>query len=303
MKNARYIASLPKSVRKLTGPARRIDCVRRIALVALCGCGRIDFDPLSGSDGSPGTNLALEVGAPAGVYALIGNPALLHLSAYTIEMWISRTGPGTSSDTGQPGAGINPIIPLLAKGKGESESPTVDINYFVGLVPDAGYVAAADFEEGPTGPGPSNNHPIMGTTPVNMDGWHHVAITLDGLDWRLYLDTNLEAEKTFGQLTPPAATSDVNAVLGSSMRSTGLLVGSFDGYIDEVRIWDHALTQTDISDGFHRVVTSAPGLVARWGCDEGAGTTLHDSTPNALDASLAPAGAAVTWVAGAPIGP
>ena len=39
-----------------------------------------------------------------------------------------------------------------------------------------------------TGATPSLNHPIIGTTVVTSNVWHHAAATYDGTTWRLYLD-------------------------------------------------------------------------------------------------------------------
>src|SRR2546428_2356758 len=55
----------------------------------------------------------------------------LGVSAFTLETWFMRTGTGTSTTTGT--GGIADAIPLLTKGRAESEGSNVDMNYFLGI--------------------------------------------------------------------------------------------------------------------------------------------------------------------------
>ena len=60
--------------------------------------------------------------------------------------------------------------------------------------------------------------------------------------------------------------------------------------IDEVRIWDHARTPTEILEDYDAQVASAPGMVHRWSLNEGyrndggglrgnaANGTIHNAT-------------------------
>lgn len=62
----------------------------------------------------------------------------------------------------------------------------------------------------------------------------------------------------------------------------------FDGEMAEVRIWDHCLSAEEINADthFYTVSPSAEGLIAYWKLDDGAGTTLKDSSPNGNDLTL-----------------
>ena len=44
--------------------------------------------------------------------------------------------------------------------------------------------------------------------------------------------------------------------------------------MDEARIWNVARTQTEILSTINQQITSGTGLLARWGMNEGAGTTI-----------------------------
>ena len=61
-----------------------------------------------------------------------------------------------------------------------------------------------------------------------------------------------------------------------------------DGEMSEVRIWDHCLTADEINapNHFYVVDPKSEGLIAYWKMDDGAGTTLKDSSPNGNDLTL-----------------
>jgi hypothetical protein len=54
---------------------------------------------------------------------------------------------------------------------------------------------------------------------------------------------------------------------------------SFDGKIDEVRIWNVARTQTQIQGYMNQSLSgNEPGLIGYWRFDEGTGTTVIDAS-------------------------
>ena len=184
-------------------------------------------DPPGGSCNPPGTALDFD-GVDDRV--TMGQAPSLGLSQMTLEAWIKRTGTGQSTSSGSGGV---TAIPLIAKGRGEADGDTRDCNYFFGIRSTDG-VLAADFEDMATG----GNHPVVGTTPVSSDVWHHVAVTYDGTTWRLYLDGQLDA--TLAANATPRFDSIQHFGLGTAMNSTGVAAGFFDGVIDEARVWNHA---------------------------------------------------------------
>ena len=191
----------------------------------------------------------------------------LGLAEFTIEFWFQRSGTGQTANTGTGGfVGI----PLVTKGRGEAENSNLDMNYFVGIR-DSDDVIAADFEEAGTGPEPGLNHPVFGTTTISNGVWYHVAATYDGSDWNLYLNGQLDGTVNVGR--EPRADSIQHFGVGTAFNSSGSASGRFQGIIDEVRVWDRALSQSEILAGINSEITSASGLVGRWGLNEGSGTT------------------------------
>lgn len=227
-----------------------------------------------GAGGAPGCNppgTALDFDG-TNDHVTMGQAPSLGVAQLTLEAWIKRTGTGQSTSSGSGGV---TAIPLIAKGRGEADGDTRDCNYFFGIRSTDG-VLAADFEDMATG----GNHPVAGGTPVSMNAWHHVAVTYDGATWRLYLDGQLDA--TLAANATPRFDSIQHFGLGTAMNSTGVAAGFFDGLIDEARVWNHARSAAQIQAGMTAPITSATGLVGRWGLDEGSGTQATNSagSPN-----------------------
>jgi hypothetical protein len=231
--------------------------------------------------------------AGAGTHVTFGAAPALGLPQFTIECWFRRDGAGTVTNTGTGGVFA---LPLVTKGRAEAEGSTVDMNWFLGIK-DTANVLAADFEEGAGGATPGLNHPILGTTPITSGVWHHAAATYDGTSWRLYLDGVLDGTLAVGQ--PPQSASIQHAALATAMNSTGVAGGAFDGALDEVRVWDSARSLAQLRSTIDlRLDTPQPGLVARWGLDEGTGTAVFSSAGTPVTGTLV--GSAYTRVACAP---
>jgi hypothetical protein len=205
------------------------------------------------------------------------NPAL-KLATFTLECWFKREAGGVGAGTGSGGV---TAIPLIAKGRGEADTPAnINCNYFMGIDVTSGKLAA-DFEDANTG----LNHPAVGQAVIPVGVWQHAAVTFDGTSWTLYLNGKEEATvSTEGQI--PQNLSIQHAGLGTAMNSTGAREGYFHGQMDEVRIWNTARDLNEIQSTLNSQVSSAPGLVARYAMDETSGTSLHSSAGIAIDGSL-----------------
>jgi len=212
-------------------------------------------------------------------YVNFGNPASLNLPQFTIETWFRRAGTGVGVNTGT--GGLVGAIPLVTKGRSEGDGPGLDINYFLGIS-STGYLAA-DFEEGATA-NPGLNHPLVGTTAIQNNIWYHAAVTYDGSVFHLYLNGNLEASATVNRV--PATDGTQNVAAGTTFSTAGTTAGYFAGQMDEVRIWNRGLSATEIQDNRFQELTSGSGLVARWGLNEGSGTTAANSVVGGAPGAL-----------------
>ena len=222
-------------------------------------------------------------------YVTFGPAPGLGSATFTIETWFKRTGAGVATSTGTGGISA---IPLVTKGRAEADGSNLDMNYFLGIRATDG-VLCADFEEGAAGAQPGLNHPVAGVTPIPNNVWMHAAATYDGVKWRLYLNGALEAELIVNR--PPRADSIQHAALGSALTSTGAPAGFFAGVLDEARIWDYARSAQEIADNRNLEIQVAPGLLGRWGLEEGSGTVAADSSGSAIPGTLLNG---PLWVAG-----
>src|SRR5438876_3072332 len=168
------------------------------------------------------------------------------------------------------------------------------LNYFLGIRASDG-VLVADFEEGAGQPTPGLNHPVIGTSVVTSNVWHHAAVTYDGTTWRLFLDGNQDATLAVGR--SPRSDSIQYAALATAMDSTGTASGFFNGVLDEARVWNFARTQAEIDATKDIEVSSAAGLIGRWGMNEGSGTSVADSSGSGING---PAMNGPVWVPGFP---
>jgi hypothetical protein len=104
-------------------------------------------------------------------------------------------------------------------------------------------------------------------------GWSFISTVYDGTSVRLYVDGKLAATKP---------------VSGAIEHSTGdLRIGGnsiwgewFKGKIDNVRVYDRALSEPELSTDMGTAVTdgAVPGLVAAYTFDEGSGTGVADAS-------------------------
>lgn len=136
---------------------------------------------------------------------------------------------------------------------------------------------------------------VQDPTPLVANKWYHVAVTYDAATTTMSLYKN-------GILV--ASNSSI-----PNQAETELHIGSYQtsalmrGFIDEVRIWSVALSQSEIRDWMCRKVTSShpqyANLLAYYKADDGTGTNLVDSK-NTNDGTLV---GGTTWaVSGASIG-
>ena len=136
-------------------------------------------------------------------YVTFGDVSGLGLLTFTIETWLYWNGGGDTVFTGAGGLeGTNVAIPLVTKGRGEDDNSNLDMNYFFGL---SGVKLAADFEEDETVRNANGlNHPVIGSSAVTPNTWHHAAVTYDVGTGSSHLDGVLDKTLDLGATLWPA---------------------------------------------------------------------------------------------------
>ena len=131
--------------------------------------------------------------------------------------------------------------------------------------------------------GPGTWIAITGSNVINNNsGWVHIAYTRDGVgdNHEIYINGIPQI------ITTNPYTFINNNTSKEIGRGTNLLQ-NYDGQIDQVRIWDIALTQLEIQNYMDcSPQVNEVGLVGYWNFEEGSGTTAFDLTSNANNGTL-----------------
>ncbi|MEL7163546.1 MAG: LamG domain-containing protein, partial [Bacteroidota bacterium] len=119
---------------------------------------------------------------------------------------------------------------------------------------------------------------IAVTFAEDPEGWHHLAAVYAGGNLLVYVDGEFAASR--------AATLETEAALFHfGMGRDGS--APFRGGLDDVRIYDRYLTQTELLQTKDITASrTTPGLVAYWKCDEGIGGKIFDTAGGDIDGTL-----------------
>lgn len=130
----------------------------------------------------------------------------------------------------------------------------------------------------------------------------HVACTLYGDNWKLYIDGQEVATSMYKGYTEISnldgeipSTASAPLYIGAWFSSSGDGIGNdemmdfFSGIVDEVRIYNRALSEDEIKDLYINT-----GLVGYWNFDEGSGSTAYDGSGYSNDGAIYGA----TWTSG-----
>jgi hypothetical protein len=198
---------------------------------------------------------------------------------FTVEAWI-KPGPG--------GGGINPRIVELVGSEdtsfrlmlggdtaGLTERPVELGLHFIGGFQRIGSDCSVFGSLNVTCP-----TPIL----LQLNTWYHVAGVFTGTMQEIYIDGVRVA------YTEAGGTLKTNTFLGIGT-AMGLpqtnIKDTFEGLIDEVRIWNYGRTELEIKAAMDtELVGNEAGLLGYWNLNDGSGQTAADSTTNGNDASL-----------------
>jgi hypothetical protein len=113
-------------------------------------------------------------------------------------------------------------------------------------------------------------------------GWHHAAMVVDASGGKLFLDGNVVGSGTWPS-TPSAPTNSEPVLIGRYYN----YVQRFQGALDEIAIWNRALTTNEIRSLKNRLLAgSESNLVGYWQLNEGSGTTAADITGHGHNGTL-----------------
>ncbi|MBN2272273.1 MAG: hypothetical protein JXN61_16805 [Sedimentisphaerales bacterium] len=137
-----------------------------------------------------------------------------------------------------------------------------------------------------------------GSTPVVDNEWHHVAGVYNPYGEThqvvLYVDGVPDGPEAAQDGYGSVATNPYDVFIGANAEMPGR---GWNGLIDDVRLYDDALTEWEIAYLIGEYVEPDRSLLAHWALDESAGTVAADSSWNNHDGFLS-SGPAIQWVPG-----
>jgi glutamine amidotransferase-like uncharacterized protein/PKD repeat protein len=204
-------------------------------------------------------------------------PTIDFSEAITVEAWIYPVGWGKAGTYGYGRVVDKTSIALYLNGEGSTFNPH-------------SLLFALRTESGPLSVSSTPDSSIV------LERWQHVAATYDSVNGEVHLYVDGQ-EQVLTQTSQPAGPIADNA-------ETDLMIGNsptgytFDGTIDELRLWSVARSEDEIQAFMESYLQgSEEGLVAYWTMNEGNGPAIRDGTANGNDASLNGA----TWTQGRPV--
>jgi hypothetical protein len=131
--------------------------------------------------------------------------------------------------------------------------------------------------------GVESSFPVADPVDLPLNTWVHVVGTYDGAALRLYRNGTL-VQTTFG-VNGQLAENTLPMLIGRLFSSSAFRF--FDGLIDEVRLWDVALSAAEVQASMAgSLVGDEEHLLAWWSFDEESGDTAFDGTVSGNDGVL-----------------
>jgi hypothetical protein len=172
----------------------------------------------------------------------------LNLTQFTLSAWF-RTGEGIpSNDTTQY---------LITKGGTGSDYPGENMNYGISFRNKDATIRGGFEDINGT------NYSVASHNPVNDTQWHYVAITFNGSDLIMYLDSKqIDIEDTEGSVPDTTETHLLNTetrllFIGGNVDDKDFFIGD----IDEVRLWDRALSAQEVKKAYEEGIFPTEGQV------------------------------------------
>ena len=206
-------------------------------------------------------------------YVDAGTGASLNITnAITVEVWVKKSGgDGTYMAIGSKWDS--------AGGDGNQRSWTLEFRATDNKV---------QFQTSNNGLDSGAVQAISTTVPV-ISTWYHIVGIFDGSNNKIYVNGILENTTAQTGLFSSVDKVGIGAVIG-----TGLAIASkFNGLIDEVRIYNRALSAEEIRYHYNR-----GGPIGYWKFDKGSGLTAYDSSGQGNTGTLQNNMATTSWTSG-----
>lgn len=120
------------------------------------------------------------------------------------------------------------------------------------------------------------------TTPENsifLNEWTHVAVCYDGVDQVKMFVNDDEVMST--QPTAPSSILEDNSEDDIYLGNLSALNKSFDGILDEIRVWNYFMNQTEVQENMNKYLHSwESGLTHYWKFNEANGEIIFDTAGN-----------------------
>jgi hypothetical protein len=166
-------------------------------------------------------------------YIDIAHNSSLQLTAFTISAWFK-------TNMNIP---LGKNIYIVGKGELGSEQPGTNLNYGMYLTPSERIEAGFETSDG-------RDYFVRSPKSYSNYQWHHAAVTYDGHVIRLYID-GVQVRNTFIPSAGPDTTGEEPLRIGAeNLLAENAPRRTFNGLIDEVRVWDRALSDVEIAEGY-----------------------------------------------------
>lgn len=123
---------------------------------------------------------------------------------------------------------------------------------------------------------------------INNNEWHHFALILDGLTWKVYID-KVEVDLTLSSVqnnTSNFGTFDYDIAFGAD-NARGSIGSNSEVLADDLRLWTDVRTEQEIIDNADiELVGDEAGLGLYYKFNEGSGSTAEDATANNNDGTI-----------------
>jgi hypothetical protein len=119
---------------------------------------------------------------------------------------------------------------------------------------------------------------------ITYGTWNHAVVRYDGTKLDGFLNGVVSISGTFARSKPTSQFWTIGEGDVTNLGSGGLY---FNGLVDEMRIWNSARTNAQVTAAWNKTVpANSPNLVAYYKMDEGSGISLADASGNGMTATL-----------------